>query len=879
MKTKLTPTVVASSLSLIFGSQLALANTPTDNQSNEDVEKIIVTGLRSSIVSSISQKKDSSEVSDVITAEDIGKFPDINVAESLQRIPGIQITRSRGEASGIAIRGLDEVATLLNGRNYFGGSSDVSINRFASFEDIPAELVGSVKVYKSISADLIEGGIGGVVDIQRTDALSLDGFTFAGSVKSHYSELSKKWSPRGSIVTGNVWDLDGEDEKLGVILGVSYLERTFREDQVRVSKFSNITGDFPSGKAPEGAKAIKSLNSSPAWGDRERKVYSLGVDYALDADTKFYFDGGYTDYTSVQKRQEYVWGFNAANIIDADFTGVNAKKPYAKSVKFSDMTFDVLSMIDDRYTKTYDAAVGFETKFDNWAISTEASYIDTDNETAFRNSRIRDNWDKLPVTVNQGGFPNQPPAVDFGDFNVADKGNFNMVQWRHLSRQLSANEKAFKLDADYFFDEGLITSLEAGIRLAKLETIKNTQNNHIFDASGKTYGTTDPLGLVEPSRWNNFMSKYSGAQFFGQYVAINPTYLLSRDAEIRKHYGFGSQSTIQNPKDHFDYSEDVSSLYLKANFDTVISDIYVSGNFGVRYVKTKTTADYFFDTGNKDADNKPIYEDVTDNKDYAEWLPSFNINAELTEEVILRFAGSRTFARPHLGDLAPSLALNYEQGRGSGGNPDLDPFTADSLDLALEYYFEEGGLLSSGLFYKKVDGFLQTIESKETIGGQEFDIRRKRNGGSGTVKGIELAYQQFFTSLPAPFDGLGVQANYTYVDSDVPSPNPELPNIELERLSDNSYNLVAIYEKNDFSGRLSYNYRSDFLVSSTVKQEGFGQLDASFSYQINDQFRVSLDALNLLRRDHLEVRAEDNADPFRWIATEKQLLLGVSYKY
>ena len=878
MKARTQHTILASAIGMILSTSQLWAQDNTAPVS-EDVEQISVVGIRSSIASSVARKQESSQVADVITAEDIGKFPDLNVAESLQRIPGIQISRSRGEASGVSIRGLDEVATLLNGRNYFGGASDLSINRFASFEDIPAELVGSVVVYKSVSADILEGGIGGVVDIERTNALSLSGPTLVGSVKEHYGDLSKEWSPRASVVAGNVWDYGSNGGEIGVIFGMSYLEREYREDLVRNSSSTPIVGTFPGGTAPAGAKTSASLNSSPAWGDRERVVYSLGVDVSLNNDTKVYFDSGYTDYTTAQLRQEFVWGFSGSKVVDADFSNMDSNNFYPASVTLSDMTFDVLSMIDDRKTKTYDFAAGFETVTGPWKIEGEVSYVNTDNETNFHNTRIRDNWDALPVVVNNGGLPNQPPSVDFGNFAVDNEDNFNIVQWRHESRQLKADETAAKLDIDYAFDEGMLRSIEAGIRFASLGTSKNVQNNHIFDASGATYGSDDPLNLVEPSVWNNFMDEYDGANFPNSYVAVNPKYLLSRNDEIREYYGFTGQSETENPRDSFDYVEDVSALYLKANFETEVGDFFISGNVGGRYVKTDTTADYFFDTGNTNQSGAPIYEGTKSDKSYGEFLPSFNLKIELNDELLLRLAGSKTFSRPHFGDLAPSLYLNFEQGRGTGGNPDLDPFTATNLDMSLEYYFASGGMASSTIFYKDIDGFLQTSESQETIGGNDFIILRKSNGGSGTVRGLELAYQQFFDFLPAPFDGLGLQANYTYVDSDVPSPNPLLPNISLEGLSDNSYNLVAIYEDDLFSGRLSYNYRSDFLITTEVAQEGFGQLDLSLAYNLSDSVRLTLDALNLLRRDHLEYRADDVYNPYHWITTEKQVLVGVSYTF
>tara|TARA_R110000744_G_scaffold87515_2_gene170850 strand:- start:17589 stop:20231 length:2643 start_codon:yes stop_codon:yes gene_type:complete len=880
MKASTQHTILASAVSMILstGQLWAQENAPATGAS-EDIEQISVVGIRSSIASSVARKQESGQMADVITAEDIGKFPDLNVAESLQRIPGIQISRSRGEASGVSIRGLDEVATLLNGRNYFGGGSELSINRFASFEDIPAELVGSVVVYKSVSADILEGGIGGVVDIERTDALSLSGPTIAGSFKEHYGDLSKEWSPRGSLVVGNIWDYGNNGGEIGVIFGVSYLEREYREDLVRNSSSTPIVGDFAGGIAPAGAKTSASLNSSPAWGDRERTVYSLGVDVSLNSDTKFYFDSGYTDYTTSQLRQEFVWGFDGSNVVDADFSNIDENHLYPASVTLSDMNFDALAMINDRKTQTYDLATGFETVAGPWSIAGEVSYVNTDNDTNFHNTRIRDSWDALPVTVNNSGSPSQPPSFDFGAFDVADEGNYDIVQWRHESRQLKADESAVKMDVDYAFDEGMLRSIKAGFRFANLGTTKNIQDNHIFDASGATFGSDDPLNLVEPSVWDNFMDQYDGGDFPNGYVAVNPNSLLSRNDDIREYYGFSDQSQIKNPRDSFDYEEEVSAFYLKANFETEVSGLFVSGDLGGRYVQTDTTADYFFDTGNTEQSGAPIYEGTKSAKDYSEFLPSFNVKVELNEELLVRVAGSKTFSRPHFGDLAPSLNLNFEQGRGTGGNPDLDPFTATNLDLSLEYYFASGGLASSTVFYKDIDGFLQTSESAETIGGNDFVILRKSNGGSGTVRGIELAYQQFFDFLPAPFDGLGLQANYTYVDSDVPSPNPLLPNISLEGLSDNSYNLVAIYEDDLVSGRLSYNYRSDFLVSTEVAQEGFGQLDLSLAYNVSESFRLTLDALNLLRRDHFEYRAGDKYDPYHWIATEKQVLVGVSYTF
>jgi len=256
---------------------------------------------------------------------------------------------------------------------------------------------------------------------------------------------------------------------------------------------------------------------------------------------------------------------------------------------------------------------------------------------------------------------------------------------------------------------------------------------------------------------------------------------------------------------------------------------------------------------------------------YNDVLPSLNVRVMLSDALQWRVAASRALSRPGLDKLSPNLSLSTQRDpdgtltdpTGSAGNPGLGPMTADQFDTALEWYFGKGSMLYGTVFYKKVDGFFTTGVFAETYDGDTYQVTRPVNGDEGTIKGVEVGYTQFFDFLPAPFDGLGIQANYTYVDSEAPSPTAVDTNgaplvTPLEGLSKNSYNAIVMYEKGRFSARVAYNWRSDWLVTTQgngtgqlpVYNKPLGWLDASLRFNINEAWSVSLDGQNLLDSEH-----------------------------
>jgi TonB-dependent receptor len=315
-----------------------------------------------------------------------------------------------------------------------------------------------------------------------------------------------------------------------------------------------------------------------------------------------------------------------------------------------------------------------------------------------------------------------------------------------------------------------------------------------------------------------------------------------------------------------DVEEDVGAAYIRGNFQ--LDDGRVSGNIGLRYVHTDQKTFGFvpdfsqiiFDQGGA-VTFVPEATPTTIDRSYDNWLPSLNVRVGIREDLVARLAVARVLSRPDLGVITPTTSVNANVRTITSGNPAVDPYLADQADVSLEWYFAEESMLSLAYFYKDVENFIVSSTSTETHtvtlanGGGTTDIEFTRfqpdNGANTTLKGIEVSYQQPFTSLPAPFDGLGVLLNYTYIDagkiSNVAGGTP----LPLPGVSKNSYNAIVYYEKPRFGTYLAYNYRDDFVYdqSSYFGDGEFGdnysQLDLSARFNFTDKIALTMAVTNL----------------------------------
>lgn len=244
-------------------------------------------------------------------------------------------------------------------------------------------------------------------------------------------------------------------------------------------------------------------------------------------------------------------------------------------------------------------------------------------------------------------------------------------------------------------------------------------------------------------------------------------------------------------------------------------------------------------------------ERVPGSNSYGELLPSAHLVFNLDDASNLRAAVTRTLARPNYFDLAPFELVLEEDGEIERGNPELDVTTSWNLDLLYERYSTPLGLFSAGVFYKDLSDYIYLFRTEEERDGEEFDVTQPRNGEGASLWGVELAFQRQFQSLPAPWDGLGLYLNYTWVDSEAEFPDREGKKATLPGQSESLGNASLSYEKRGFSGRLSLNFHGKYIdqvgeaPAEDVYYDDHVQLDFSASQRLTARLRLYLELINL----------------------------------
>jgi iron complex outermembrane recepter protein len=320
----------------------------------------------------------------------------------------------------------------------------------------------------------------------------------------------------------------------------------------------------------------------------------------------------------------------------------------------------------------------------------------------------------------------------------------------------------------------------------------------------------------------------------------------------------------------------------------------LSGNVGVRVVRTQQTSvgvipdlnNITFQPSAGSATRVPSAGLLTVSRNYLDVLPSLNLKYNLTDDLLVRLAASRTMSRPTLSQISPTVTASGSTQSLTSKNPYLDPFRSNNIDLAGEWYFNAGGLLAATLFYKDIVSQiipLQTLvpvtvtvinpDGSRTPNNQMWTQSSLVNGPGTSVNGAELSYQQNLTFLPWPLDGLGVLANYTYMQS-------HGGGIPLTGASKNNYTATLYYEKGRFGGRVAYTYRGKYYVSTEgttkddVIQQPFGTLDANLTFNVTDHLSVILEGTNLLQ-DTDRNRFEPIDLPANYQDDGRRIMIGV----
>jgi len=831
------------------------------------LETVIVTGVRMSVKSALDSKKNSDQVQDSIVSEDIGKLPDNNVIEALQHVTGIQISRNAAEADQILIRGLPDIATLLNGREIF-----TSNGRFITLQDIPAELLQRVDVEKSARADDIEGGIAGVIDVRLHRPFDFDGAQLAGTVRGTHSSLSGKTDPVASVLASNRWQTDmGE---FGLLADVSYSKDRYKEEILDNYISSQFITPVPGSTDPNAngylplTQGAQSIN-----GERTRVGANLAMQWSPNSATEAFAEVFYTRYRNPNNVDFFVglpWlGANPATA--TLFPGTNEVKTVTAG------NYDLTS--DQSFvpkTDTYQAASGVTWTGENLTASTEIDYTGSKfTQTGY----ILDTEYYPPANSYTADFNYNNTGTTYMNvtgFNFYDPSNYHIRQLYDQWEDQSGNEFDWRGDLSFKLQNpGWLTSVDTGLRFVDRFARNREDYQGGFDCRGAP-DPTNPFNRYEVTVLSSAAcftalsalpgTAYhatTGSIFNGQFgirswMDADPNWLVRNIGYLRTLFGLPASGLPPDPSQSFDDRELSYAGYVKANFNFEGSHPIV-GNIGLRLVETDSNmeansvipipppagspagTDYTFD-----------YTPANTKEHTLDVLPSLNARLTLNDGWFLRWALSRTVTHPTFIQLNPGLILSASTGTllGSGktGNPKLSSEKSNNVDLSLEHYYGRNNALTAALFYRQIDGYVQNGTPYPVVIGQgaqavTYQVSAPTNAPPGHIDGAEVGFTQFFDFLPAPLDGLGFQTNGTYVQG------------KFQNISRWSYNAVGIFEKGPASLRVAFNWRSGFDVGPA---DGGGKqpaeifakaqpwLDLSAGWKVMDQLTVTFDATNLL---------------------------------
>ncbi len=926
-----TPEINAAVLDVIATDaaeeEVAAPDVITSDAAEEEVatlDAVIVTGVRGSIIDSIEQKRLAAGFIDAISAEDLGRFPDLNISEALQRVPGVTLFRNNtGDGQSINLRGLgpeftrvviNELTGTNNGTSGRFGGDFGSVGGGFNFEILASELFDNVVVKKTPTAGDTEGGLAGIISLTTPKAFDREGFNLSTSAQAQTSETAEKTTPRAALVMSQNWD-----DKLGITASIAYSDAAFKSDSNGgISARPLMAAATPALRAnatPAQLSALvpQTINYQVDVEDRRTLGLTGGIQYRPNDLLEFTIDGIYAEIDSERfftradaPPESGILSIGNDSIVGGVLTsgtlGTVQQRIASNDLSGTEKFNQISTKIDI-------------TPNDRWQITPMLGYSRRETDrTGHLLSFARGNTAtglpaRFPVSYQINGpfIEFSTPGTDYSAASNPEEFFINVFLLRPT--QDKDDELSAKLDVTRHFDNSALSRVNFGARLSSREIDRRSFEARIQSATASTDLRRLPT-LGDALVVNPFNINGAPARFPNTIITADPQRILS--LYLPNGYNFSSHFTpITGPLSNvnidgaaingavlrilqanaatrtFNGTEDTVALYADSTFE--LDKLLV--NAGLRYIDTRQTSSGY-SVGNNISTAKTV------ENDYQRFLPTITARYNVNGDLIVRGAYSRTLSRPTLFDLRVAetfSGIDASGGSGSAGNPALQPFTSDNLDVGVEWYFAEEGLVAINAFHKSIDGLIVsgTVTENRTFESQvtRLDVtapiifRVPVNGDESTINGIELLAQSRFNFLPGPLSNMGGIFNYTFASSDAAFEEGDDAAIShgLPGLSRNSFNVILYYDDGKLDARLSYAWRERFTQSLAGSfgvpefQQDYGQLDLSANYSITDNLTMQFQVLNLTS-ERLEIVSVQNI-PHTTTQLDRRWFLGARYQF
>ncbi len=755
----------------------ATAATPDDTV-------VVVHGIKKGIQDAITAKKRSSSIIEAVSAEDIGKLPDSSIAESIARLPGIAAQRDKGRAQTISIRGLgpDFTVTTLNGRE----QASTNDNRSVEFDQYPSEMIQSVKIYKTPDAGMTYQGIAGTAELETVRPLSYAHRSL--SVMAKGEENSIKAQVPGQETLGNRENLSYVDQfankTIGVALGVAHTKSPYQAQTHEPWGYptcgTNAIGQCTASDANDPVIGGDKSGIQSSYYDRTSVMGVL--EFKPNDQVHVVIDAFHSDFHELQtiRRLEYgsIWG---TGVLQPGYTVENGR---IASGEFDGVTTIVENYNNDRHARIDNFGINAEYKpNDQWTLDTDISTskvhrtdlrLESTAGTGPAGSVVKDN---LKFATDDNGVTQLHTMLDYGDFSkvfLTDPGGWGSPLFRagYVGNPTVDDEiKAVRLAATRSVGGGFFSDVSFGISFDDRTKSKYQWQGELRNKTAAAMEVPDAYrtGVVN----TDFLGNSNGMISYDALGLYRSGFWNVVEARVDPDANSGDR--IFDITQSWTMEEKLTTAFVKADIDTKMFGVPVTGNIGIQSISTDQHADEGFTQGPDPVTKIMTVSTVRDGITYTDILPSLNLNFSLADDVSLRLAAAKTLARAPMdymaGGSSYSVAADtqppYVNSSGqpyywnaTGGNPKLQPWRATAYDISVEKYFGRKGYISLAAYYKDLTSYIfyQSVPTDFTgvpipTGGLTYttaDGNRagytgaQANGKGGYIRGVE-----FTASIPA----------------------------------------------------------------------------------------------------------------------------------
>ncbi|WP_374174700.1 TonB-dependent receptor [Flavobacterium tructae] len=802
--------------------------------SGTELNEVVVGDILKGQAKALNQQKNNKNIGNVISSDQMGRFPDANVGDALKRVPGITMQNDQGEARNIIIRGLAPSlnSVTLNGDRIPSAEGD---NRNVQMDLIPSDMISTIEVNKTLTSDMDADAIGGSVNL--ITRATPNGERISATLAGGYLPIREHASYTAGLVYGNRF----LDNKLGAVFSGSYNNVNYGSD--------NIENEWVKDKF--GNEYLQASEIRKYDVQRIRRSGSVALDYKFDENNTIFANAIYNWRDDRENRFRTTY-----DDIQPIYNGgqITAFKGRVKrqTKGGSDNNRNKNSRLEDQRVQNYSIRGEhlIHSKLDlDWSANyakareyrPEERYIEYRQKGLDLTQNLSDIEFPLIATTGE--------SLDKFKFQTATEN----------TNETSESEFGAKINIRFPFT--IIPSQKGRLRTGLRLRLKEKERNNNFFAYTPINTDMALLSQIPNSFYDgqNFNpgSKYvpgsfASANFLGS-LDLNNAALFNKKADPSEFLAV-----------NFNAKENIYAAYVR--WDQDFND-KLSMVLGFRVENTHI--DY---TGNRVLDEEKLESQINTTNSYTNLLPSISFQYNATKDLVLRAAATTALARPDYYALAPYVNNIAAEKEITAGNPDLDATYSYNYDFMAENYFKSVGLISGGVFYKKLENFIYNYSDNQYTAakfaadfpnqanpiptGENWSFLQSRNGDTVDVYGFEVAFQRQLDFLPGKFlKGFGIYLNYTYTKSKAKGiadeDGNERNNISLPGTTPHMFNGSLSWENKRFSARVSTNFTSDYLDelgSESYKDSYYDKqffLDANASFKITSKLRLFAEANNL----------------------------------